>query len=198
MTLNKVSKERDCSKGSLVVVSAPSGAGKTTLCNAVRRHFNDLAYSISYTTRAPRPGEQHGIDYYFITVKEFRQGIAQGRWAEWAEVHGNLYGTSAQWIQDALDADQTILMDIDIQGARQIVDRFPHAVTVFIRPPSIEELERRMRARATEDEASIALRLSNARAEMAHQEMYRHILVNDDLNRAIQEFVDLLEHYRST
>lgn len=198
MTLKKVLQEKDCSKGALVVVSAPSGAGKTTLCNAVRHHFNDLTYSISYTTRAPRPGEQDGIDYYFISVPEFKQGIAQDRWAEWAEVHGNLYGTSAQWIQDALDADQTILMDIDIQGARQIVERFPHAVTVFIRPPSIEELERRMRSRATEDEASIALRLSNAREEMAHQEMYRHILVNDDLNRATQEFVDLLEHYRST
>lgn len=198
MTVTETPQERGGTKGTLVVVSAPSGAGKTTLCNAVRRHFDDLAYSISYTTRAPRPSEQHGKDYYFISVQEFKQGIDQGRWAEWAEVHGNLYGTSAQWIQDALDADRMILMDIDVQGARQILERFPNAIAVFIRPPSMKELERRMRDRATEDEATIALRLSNARMEMAHQEMYRHILVNDDLNRATQEFVNLLNHYRST
>ncbi len=187
----------DNSTGNLFVVSAPSGAGKTTLCNAVRDHFDDLAYSISYTTRDPRPGERHGKDYYFISVQEFEQGIEQGRWAEWARVHGNLYGTSAQWIQDALDADRTILMDIDVQGAHQIVRRFPSAITIFISPPSLDELEKRMRHRATDDDATITLRMTNARQEMAKQDMYRHVLINDDLTRATREFIGLLERYRS-
>lgn len=188
---------RDSKKGTLFVVSAPSGAGKTTLCNAVRAHFGDLAYSISYTTRSPRPGEVHGKDYFFISSQEFEQGIEQGRWAEWARVHGNLYGTSAQWIQDALTAAETILMDIDVQGARQIIDRFPDAITIFIMPPSTDELERRIRGRGTDDDETIALRLANARQELAQQNMYQHILINKDLDHAIKVFIELIERYRA-
>lgn len=185
-------------KGRLFIVSAPSGAGKTTLCNAVRRHFKDLAYSISYTTRAPRTGEQHGRDYFFISSEEFEAGIAQGRWAEWARVHGNLYGTSAQLITDTLDAGRDILLDIDVQGTRQILRRFPEAITIFIRPPSLEALKQRLSRRGTEDRATIDLRLANARSEMAQQHLYRHVLVNDDLNRATRELIDLFQAYRQT
>jgi len=197
MTQIATPQVKENSEGDLFVVSAPSGAGKSTLCNAVRNHFGDLAYSISYTTRHPRPGEKHGVDYFFISIQEFERGIEQSRWAEWARVHGNLYGTSAQWIQDALDADKTILMDIDVQGALQIIQRFPQAVTIFICPPSIEELERRIRKRATDDDANVALRLANAREELAQKDRYRHVLVNDDLDKAVREFIDLIEHYRS-
>jgi guanylate kinase len=183
--------------GQLFVVSAPSGAGKTTLCNAVRRHFPDLAYSISYTTRQARTGEQHGKDYFFIPTREFEEGIAQGRWAEWARVHGNLYGTSAEWISDSLCEGRDILLDIDVQGARQILQRFPEAVTIFIRPPSLEVLKQRLLGRGTDDPAAIALRLANAEDEMARQNEYKHVLVNDHLARTIRELIGIFEAYRS-
>ncbi|RJQ76895.1 MAG: guanylate kinase [Desulfobacteraceae bacterium] len=183
-------------KGQLFVVSAPSGAGKTTLCNAVRRQFSDLAYSVSYTTRKPRKGEQHGKDYFFVTGEEFEEGISRGRWAEWARVHGNLYGTSAQWIADTLTNGRDILLDIDVQGTRQILQRFPEAITIFIRPPSLEALRQRLLERGTDDHAAVELRLINARHEMAQQHLYRHILVNDDLHRATREMIALFEAYR--
>lgn len=183
--------------GRLFVLSAPSGAGKTTLCAALRRHFGDLAYSVSYTTRAPRSGEQHGRDYFFISREEFEAGITQNRWAEWARVHGNLYGTSAQWIDDTLTAGKDILLDIDVQGARQMLVRFPQAITIFIRPPSMAALEARLTGRGTDDAATRALRLANAKEEMAQQDFYRHVVVNDDLERAIRELIDLMARYRS-
>ncbi|MFZ1984253.1 MAG: guanylate kinase [Desulfatitalea sp.] len=182
--------------GRLFVVSAPSGAGKTTLCHAVRRHFGDLAYSVSYTTRRQRPGEQHGKDYYFIPPQEFEEGIARNRWAEWARVHGNLYGTSAQWIAETLADGKDILLDIDVQGARQMLVRFPQAITIFIRPPSMAVLEQRLTHRGTDDAATRAIRLANAKEELAQQAIYRHVVVNDDLDRATGELIDLLTHYR--
>jgi guanylate kinase len=182
-------------KGRLFVVSAPSGAGKTTLCNAVRRHCKDLVYSISYTTRAPRPGERHGQDYFFITTEEFETGIAQGRWAEWARVHDNLYGTSASWMAETLRQNRNILLDIDVQGARQIVLRFPEAITIFIRPPSLEVLRQRLLQRGTEDRAAIDLRLADARSEMAQHQLYRHVLLNDDLCTATRELIELFRRY---
>ncbi|KJS32124.1 MAG: guanylate kinase [Desulfatitalea sp. BRH_c12] len=184
-------------KGHLFVVSAPSGTGKTTLCNRVRKYFSDLYYSVSATTRPARPGEQDGRDYHFVSVQEFERGIAEGRWAEWARVHGNLYGTSAQWIADVLAQGGDILLDIDVQGARQILKRFPEAVTIFILPPDLAELERRLRLRGTDDDATVALRLVNAREEMAQQGLYRHVLVNDDLEKAARAFINLLKRYRS-
>jgi guanylate kinase len=184
-------------KGHLFVVSAPSGTGKTTLCNRVRKHFRDLYYSVSATTRPARPGEQDGRDYHFVSVQEFERGIAEGRWAEWARVHGNLYGTSAQWIAEVLAKGGDILLDIDVQGARQILKRFPEAVTIFILPPNMAELERRLRLRGTDDDATVALRIDNAREEMAQQGLYRHVLVNDDLEKAAQAFINLLKRYRS-
>jgi len=184
-------------KGHLFIVSAPSGTGKTTLCNRVRKHFSDLYYSVSTTTRPARPGEQDGRDYHFVSVQEFERGIAEGRWAEWARVHGNLYGTSAQWIAEVLAKGGDILLDIDVQGARQILKRFPEAVTIFILPPDMAELERRLRLRGTDDDATVALRIVNAREEMAQQGLYRHVLVNDDLEKAAQAFINLLKRYRS-
>jgi guanylate kinase len=184
-------------QGRLFVVSAPSGAGKTTLCNALRRHFPDLAYSISYTTRQPRNGEQHGKDYYFITPREFEAGIDQGLWAEWARVHGNLYGTSAQGITDLLSSGRDVLLDIDVQGACQILKRFPDAVTIFIRPPSLDELRRRLIARGTDAAGAIERRLANAADEMARQHLYKHILVNDDLEKATRDLINLFDAYRS-
>lgn len=184
------------SRGCLFIVSAPSGAGKSTLCQAVRNRLRDLAYSISYTTRAPRPGEIHGQDYFFVDVAEFERGIQSGRWAEWALVHGNYYGTSAQWIENALAGGRTILLDIDVQGTRQMVARFPRAVTIFVMPPSLEELERRLRQRGTDDDAAIAIRMQNGRQEMAQKDLYQHIVINDNLDNAIGDLIALLERSR--
>lgn len=182
--------------GRLFIVSAPSGAGKTTLCDVVRRRISDLAYSISFTTRAPRPGEIHGEDYFFISREAFEEGIAEGRWAEWAEVHGHLYGTSAEWISETLSRGRDILMDIDVQGTRQLLKRFPDAVTIFIAPPSMAVLEERLRKRGGDDDQTIALRLRNAAGEMAQKKLYRHVLINDDLDRAEQAFIAIIESYR--
>lgn len=161
----------------------------------LRRHHPALAYSVSYTTRSPRPGEQNGQDYFFITVEEFEQGIEQGRWAEWAKVHNNYYGTSARWIDRTLRSGIYILMDIDLQGARQMVQRFPEAITVFIMPPSIEELERRLRSRGTDNPETIALRLANAREEIDQRDFCRHILVNDELEQSSERLTALVSQY---
>lgn len=183
--------------GRLFILCAPSGAGKTTLCEALRRRCPDLAYSVSYTTRRPRQGEQAGKDYFFITAEDFKRGIAQGRWAEWARVHGNYYGTSARWVDRTLRTGGHVLMDIDLQGARQMVQRFPQSITVFIMPPSMEELGRRLRSRGTDSTESIALRMSNAREEISQSDFCRHVLVNDDLDKTIQRLTALVNRYRT-
>ena len=182
--------------GCLFILSAPSGAGKSTLCRLLRQHFSDLVYSVSHTTRAARAGEVHGRDYFFISKSEFEAGIQEQRWAEWAEVHGHYYGTCARQIEQALTAGKIVLMDIDVQGTRQIKRRFPRALAVFVLPPSLEELERRLRQRGTDDEQTIALRLSNAEKEIAQKDFYDHAIVNDTLQEAADTLIGLLEAYR--
>ena len=181
--------------GRLFIVSAPSGAGKTTLCNALRSHFQQLYYSISYTTREVRKGERQAMDYYFISKAEFEQGIRQNRWAEWANVHGNYYGTCARWINQSLKAGKNILLDIDVQGMRQLLTQFPEAVTIFIMPPSIEALQNRLKQRGLDDASTIALRMKNAQTEMDQQGQYRHVVINDDLAEAQQQLVSIVERY---
>ena len=188
----------DASASRLFIISAPSGAGKTTLCNALRRHFITLTYSISHTTRPARPGEQNGRDYFFISQQEFEKGIDSQRWAEWAQVHGHYYGTSAQWIESTLKAGKNILMDIDVQGTRQLKRRFPRAETIFIMAPSLAELERRLWQRAKDNEDIIALRLQNAQIEIAQSAFYDHILINDDLDQATQALIALLKDSATT
>ena len=160
-------------------------------------HFPDLVYSISHTTRAPRKGEQSGVDYYFTPKDEFENGIAQHRWAEWAEVHGNYYGTSAEFIDETLSAGHDILLDIDVQGTRQMIKRYPEAVTIFIMPPSLEILQQRLEARGTDSPEVIALRLENAKKEMVHKDIYRHIVVNERLEDATAQMIAIFESYRS-
>jgi guanylate kinase len=193
----KVGKSLPKSPGHLFIISAPSGAGKSTLCRAMLDQFPGLLYSISYTTRPPRQGEQNGVDYYFITKDNFENGIACHRWAEWAEVHGNYYGTSADFLDKKLSAGKDILLDIDVQGTRQILTRYPEAITIFIMPPSLEILRKRLEARGTDRPAVIAVRLDNARKEMAAKDMYRHIVINDRLPDATAEMINIFENYRS-
>ena len=184
-----------CRRGLLFVLSAPSGAGKTTLRRAVLARFPEIAYSVSTTTRSPRPGEVDGRDYVFITREEFEAGIREGRWAEWAQVHGNYYGTSARTLQEAAAAGTDVLLDIDVQGARQIRRMFPESVTVFIMPPSFEVLAQRLTARGTESPAAIQLRLRNARQEMEERHWYRHVVVNDELATAVEELTAIIASY---
>ena len=181
----------------LFVISAPSGAGKSTLCRAVLDRFPDLVYSVSSTTRSPRSGEQNGKDYHFITKDEFEKGIARGRWAEWAEVHDHYYGTSADFLNGELSGGRDILLDIDIQGTRKILQRYPDAVTIFIMPPSLETLKSRLQSRGTDSPEAIAVRLQNAAVEMAQKDLYRHIIINDRLTDAVGELIVIFEKYRS-
>jgi guanylate kinase len=179
--------------GRLFVVSAPSGAGKTTLCKAARRRLPDLVYSVSSTTRCPRPGEEEGKDYFFVSEAQFREGIATGQWVEWAKVHDHYYGTSARFIDTHLAMGRNVLLDIDVQGARQILKRYPHAVTIFIMAPSMDILRKRLMARGQDQPAVIDKRMRNAEAEIASQGWYRHVVVNDDLDAAIEGFVSILK-----
>ncbi|MDY0378730.1 MAG: guanylate kinase [Desulfobacterales bacterium] len=184
------------SRGRLFVLSAPSGGGKTTLCSMLRQRFADLRYSVSYTTRSPRSGERDGVDYHFISRPDFEDKIKQGFWAEWAMVHGNFYGTSAEFIQSALARGEDILLDIDVQGALQILERFPDGISIFIMPPSLETLRSRLETRATDTPQVISTRMGNAEREMAQKHFYRHVVVNDDLNRALEELTAIIENYR--
>jgi guanylate kinase len=179
----------------LFILSAPSGAGKSTLGSALRRRYPQLGYSISYTTRAPREGEQDGVHYHFIDSEDFEKGIQDGRWAEWAQVHGNYYGTSAQVLEHYLDQGISVLMDIDVQGADQIVTRFADAVTIFIMPPSLAVLRQRLESRGTDGPEVIATRMHNAEVEMAARQRYRHVIVNDDLRKASAELIYLIDGY---
>jgi guanylate kinase len=183
--------------GRLFILSAPSGAGKSTLCRAVLKHFPDMLYSISYTTRPPRNGERDGVHYYFISRDEFKTGIERGRWAEWALVHDNYYGTSADMLDRGLNAGQDILLDIDVQGMGQIQASYPAGITIFIMPPSLEILRSRLEARGTDSPEVIAVRLRNAQQEMAQKDRYRHIVVNDQLAVATDRLIGIIEKYRS-
>jgi len=150
-------------RGALVVVSAPSGAGKTTLCHEVRPLVPSLFYSVSYTTRAPRPGEVHGVDFYFASEAEFLAMRDRDEFAEWAAVHGHLYGTPARPLEAALARGEDVLLDIDTQGARHLRKRYPEAVTVFIMAPSLADLEARLCERKSDAAGEIARRLARAR-----------------------------------
>lgn len=194
-TLDKKLYPLTSRRGTLFILSAPSGAGKTTLCQALREHFPDLKYSISATTRAPRKGERDGVDYFFITKEAFFQRLEKGGWAEWAEVYGNFYGTSSDFLDRALAAGEDVLLDIDVQGTRQILRMYPDCVTIFIMPPSIEILRRRLESRDTDSPEVIERRLVSAREEMAQKDLYRHVVVNDHLPDAVTELRGLVESY---
>ncbi len=186
-------------RGALIVVSAPSGAGKTTLCREVRSVVPDLAYSVSYTTRPPRPGEVDSSDFYFVSERSFRDMIARNEFAEWAEVHGNLYGTAERTLEQVLEAGRDILLDIDTQGARQLRSRYPEAVLVFVVAPSIKELEQRLRERKSDAPQEIARRLTRAREEIATWRQYDYLIINRDLKEAVEQLADIIraERYRT-
>lgn len=170
--------------GTLFVVSAPSGAGKTTLVARLIAHDPQVRLSVSYTTRPPRPGEIDGVHYHFVTPAAFQRLVAEGAFLEWAEVHGNCYGTARAWVEQELAAGRDVLLEIDWQGARQVKAHFPALVSIFILPPSFAELEARLRRRGTDSEAVIAQRLANAREELSHAPEFDYAIINDQLDAA--------------
>lgn len=173
------------SAGTLFIVSAPSGAGKTSLVRALLARDPTLGLSVSCTTRAPREGEQDGVHYHFLDPEVFRRAVADGAFLEHAEVFGNLYGTREQDVRDCLGEGRDLILEIDWQGARQVRARLPDAVGIFVLPPTIEELERRLRGRGTDDETVIARRMEQARAELAHYAEYDYLVVNDRFEDAL-------------
>jgi guanylate kinase len=174
-------------QGLLYVISAPSGAGKTTLCNAIIDLLPELGQSISFTTRSIRGDEQDGVDYHFVSVATFKQMIAAGEFVEWAQVHGNFYGTALKTLDAARENGTDILLDIDFQGAAQLKKLGANAVFIFVAPPSFAELEHRLRARGTDSAAVVAQRITAARTEMEQACWYDYVIVNDELSKALNE-----------
>ncbi|MGF1680909.1 guanylate kinase [Photobacterium minamisatsumaniensis] len=186
------------SKGTLYIVSAPSGAGKSSLINALleTNPTYDMKVSVSHTTRGMRPGEKNGVHYNFVSVEEFTELTEKSAFLEHAEVFGNFYGTSRLWIEEQLNKGIDVFLDIDWQGARQIRKQMPQAKSLFILPPSKEELERRLNARGQDSEAVIARRMQEARAEISHFNEYDYVIVNDDFDAALMDFKAIIRAER--
>ena len=176
--------------GNLFILSAPSGAGKSSLIKALLEQHQDIKVSVSHTTRAPRPGEENGVHYHFVSVNEFKQLIEQGDFFEWAQVFENYYGTSKKAIEEQLAAGIDVFLDIDWQGARQVRELMPEVKTIFILPPSTAELEQRLNGRGQDSQEVIAGRMAEAKSESSHYDEFDYILVNDDFDQARKE----LEH----
>lgn len=177
---------------SLIIVSAPSGAGKSSFCNKALKEFPTLVHSISYTTRTARPRESNGDHYFFVTEKEFLNLIEKGFFAEWAKVHSHYYGTSKEQLSKAWEKGLTVIMDIDVQGASQLKKQYPLAHTIFILPPSIEELKKRLQKRDTKTD-SLALRLKNAEEEMKMADQYKYKIVNDNFDHSYEKFRKIIK-----
>ncbi len=187
------------SETKLIVISAPSGGGKTTLCQRLLRDFPQLTLSISSTTRPPRKNEVHGKDYFFISQEEFKRQAHAGRFAEWALVHGNYYGTSKDVIDQAFSQWKSVLLDIDVQGAQSLREAYPgRCHSVFVAPPSLDELEARLRARGTDTEETIQKRLRNAQLELTKSGEFEATIINDNLDRAYEELKNQVGKWLST
>ncbi|KAI5915979.1 MAG: guanylate kinase [Proteobacteria bacterium] len=182
--------------GTLFVVTAPSGAGKTTLVRGLLQRDARVQLSVSFTTRAPRAGEQNGREYHFVDLATFRALRDRGEFLEWAEVHGNYYATSKVWLKEQVAAGRDTLLEIDWQGAQQVRKAFPDAVGVFILPPSLDELEKRLRGRNTDSDDVISRRLLAARGEMRHVAEFDYVIINNELQEALEDLVAVVRAAR--
>ncbi|HPG31318.1 MAG TPA: guanylate kinase [bacterium] len=179
-------------KGNLLVISAPSGAGKSTICKRVLAELENISFSVSMTTRKPRTGEIDGADYKFTDVDTFKKTIEENGFLEWAQVHNNYYGTPISLVKEKTDSGTDIILDIDVQGGMQVKKRAPESILIFIAPPSMEELERRLKGRQTDTEEVINLRLKNARSEMEYKDKYDYLIVNDNLEKAVEDLKKII------
>ena len=185
-------------RGNLIVVSAPSGGGKTSLVNALLAEDPDIVLSISFTTRAPRAGEQNGREYHFVDPASFEAMLERGEFLECAEVHGNRYGTSQKWIEEMRDCGKDVLLEIDWQGAQQVRRAYRSATSVFILPPSMDELERRLRARAQDSDEVIRGRLNNALEEISHALEFDYVIINNKFEEARRDLAAVVRAARLT
>ena len=184
--------------GNLFIISAPSGTGKTTILKKVISGMENIMFSVSHTTRTPRPGEKEGVDYYFVEKDAFQKMLEKGLFYEWAEVHGNLYGTSRNAVQEIIDQGKDIILDIDVQGGLQAMDKVgDKGIFIFILPPSLQELEKRLVNRGTESESVIATRLKNAQGEIRIMGKYDYVIVNDSLAEAVEVLKSIIIAERS-
>jgi len=179
-------------KGVLFVVVAPSGAGKSTLIDRMRLLFPDMLYSISCTTRSPREGEAHGVHYRFLDREEFKAMIEEGGLLEWKEVHGNLYGTPTAPVMEALDAGARMILDIDVEGAKEVLSKVDRSVGIFINVQTRAVLEQRIRARGADSEESIRTRMINAEREIEQAAEFDYIVINSDLDKAVEELAHII------
>lgn len=184
--------------GNLYVISAPSGAGKTSLVKALLEQCQHLLVSISHTTRPKRPGEVDGVNYHFIDQAEFEQMLSNNAFLEHAEVFGNYYGTSKQWVEETLAKGDDVILEIDWQGAAQIRKSIPNTITIFILPPALETLKQRLQGRGQDDSKVIARRLSEAQGEIAHYVEFDYIVINDDFDTALAELQSIIQANRLT
>jgi guanylate kinase len=186
-------------EGIILIISAPSGAGKTTLCRALLERFPTMKESVSYTTRTPREGEVHGVDYFFVSREEFQHMIDGDAFAEWAEVHGNLYGTALATIDEARKSGVDLVLDIDCQGARRLKEQIERCVYIFILPPSMEELRRRLENRSSDAQEVIDRRIERAAGEIREARWYDYIIINDCFETAFEELSAIVvAHSRRT
>lgn len=176
-----------------MILSAPSGAGKTTIAQRLLRKRKDVGYSVSATTRPARDGEVDGVAYHFLTTGQFQAAVKDGDFAEYATVHGHMYGTLRREVRRVLEANRDVVMDIDVQGAAQFVAAFPETVRIFILPPSGEALIERLKARGTENETTLATRLRDAIGEIAVMDQFEYVVVNDDIDRAVEQVSCIIE-----
>ena len=180
-------------RGLVVVVTAPAGSGKTTIYKQLLKKRPDISFSVSYTTRKCREEETDGVDYFFISREEFEAKIGRGDFTEWAEVHGDLKGTDRKHLEERLSTSNACILDLDVQGALSIMKEFPEAVTVFIIPPNLEELKRRLEGRGTESGEALHIRLTNAQKELEYRDRFQYIVVNDRLEAAVKRVEDIIE-----
>lgn len=183
-------------RGHLFVFSGPSGAGKGTVLKEALPVLGNISYSVSCTTRKPRSDDVEGKTYFFMSEEDFKKMKSQNMFLEYAEVHGHLYGTRRDIVESELEKGNDVLLEIDVQGAIQVKEKMKEAVSIFIRPSSSEELERRLRSRGTETEEEICLRIKNAQKELALAGNYDHIVINDSLKETVKGFIEIVEKYR--